>query len=174
MKPFRLLFLCAVFGGPSVLAQSSPDATMQALLAEVRQLRLALERSAVVAPKIQMTLQRLQIQQDSVSRASRELDATRSQIAKFAEEQSGIAGEIKQGEQIIAQEQDPIRRKDIEGRVMAMKSVLDQQTMKTSELRGREVELSGRLRAEQAKLDELNDRLNVLERQLESPQPKQP
>jgi hypothetical protein len=174
MKPFRILFLCAVFGLPSVFAQSSSDATMQALLAEVRQLRLALERSAVVAPKIQMTLQRLQIQQDSVSRASRELDATRSQIAKVTEEQSGIAGEIKRGEEMTTQEHDPVRRKDIEGRVMAMKSVLDQQTTRTSELRGREVELSGRLRAEQAKLDELNDRLNVLEKQLESPQPKQP
>jgi len=39
-------------------AQSS-DATIQTLLVEVKQLRPALERSAVVAPKIQVALQRI-------------------------------------------------------------------------------------------------------------------
>ena len=81
--------LFATLSLPDALAQTSSDGTIQALLAEVRQLRLALERSAVVAPRIQITLHRMQIQQNSVFRASRELENVRDLLAKSAASRQG-------------------------------------------------------------------------------------
>lgn len=126
----------------------------------------------MVAPKLQITLQRLQIQQDVVARMSRELDAARNQVAKSADDQAGLAGEIKHREALAAREQDATRRKDIEAGVVGMKSMLDLRVAGSSELRGHEADLASRLRAEQAKLDDLGERLNVLEKQLEGPLPK--
>ena len=167
-----LLFIIPAMLGAQ--AQTSSEATIQALLAEVRQLRLALERSAVVAPRIQVTLQRMQLQQDSVSRASRELEDLRAHMAKSAAEESGMSVQIKDTELSAAREQDPVRRKELEADVNAMKSLIEQQRIRDSQLRARENEMAGRLQTEQARLDELNNRLNTLEQMLEPPQPKQP
>ncbi|MBS1828861.1 MAG: hypothetical protein JST93_26395 [Acidobacteria bacterium] len=174
MRQLLVPFLFAVLCPAWAQAQSSSDALMQTLISEVRQLRLALERSTIVVPKIQMTLQRVQLQQDAVSRASRDLDAARNQLTRSADEQMHLSVEMKRAEAVVAQEQDPLRRKDFEGRVAALKTSLDQMAATQAEQRVREGDLGVRLNYERAKLEELNDRLNTLERSLDSPQPKQP
>ena len=151
----------------SALAQTSSDGTIQALLAEVRQLRITLERSAVVAPKIQVTLQRMQIQQDSVSRVSRELEDLRGDLSKLTAEETRLSGQIKEVELNAAREQDPGRRRELETDVNAMKSLVEQNRIRDAQLRARESEIAGRVQTEQAKLDELNHRLSILERMLE-------
>lgn len=157
-------------------SQTNSDAAIQALLVEVKQLRLALERSAVVAPKIQVTLQRLQLQQEQVSRLSRQLEELRDRLAQAALDSGRLAAETKQAEARLTQEVDPARRKIIEDQIRVANNRLEmereQQSVHEASQRARESELSGRLHSEQAKLDELNDRLNALERMLESPQTK--
>jgi hypothetical protein len=156
-------------------AQTS-DSTLQALLAEVRQLRLALERSAVVAPKIQVMLQRIQLQQDQVLRLSRQLDDFRDQQARSATEVVNITARLKEVEAHFLQEQDPERRKALENEIKMTKLQLqaqaEQQRLHEAQLQAREMDLASRLRTEQGKLNELNDRLTVLERTLEPPQAK--
>jgi hypothetical protein len=174
MTRFLPALLLTISVIPGVRAQTSSDQTIQALLAEVRQLRLTLERSAVIAPRIQVTLQRMQIQQDSVSRASRELEDLRAHLSKSAAEETRLSAQIKEAELNAAREQDPGRRRELETDVNAMKSLVEQQRIGDSQVRARESEIAGRLQTEQAKLDELNNRLNTLEQMLEAPQPKQP
>jgi len=177
ISAFCILIAAVLTAAGTTRAQTS-DSAIQALLDEVRQLRLAVERSAVLAPKIQMTLQRMQLQQDSVSRASRQLEDLREQLAKSAAEEADVAFHIKDVEARAAQEQDSARRKAMEDEVKLTKSRLeektDQQKMNDAQQRARESELAGRLQTEQAKLNELNDRLDTLERMLEPPQPKNP
>src|SRR5438046_2073425 len=93
VSAFCILIAAVLTAAGTTRAQTS-DSAIQALLDEVRQLRLVVERSAVLAPKIQMTLQRIQLQQDSVSRASRQLDL-RGQLAKSAAEEADVAFHIK-------------------------------------------------------------------------------
>jgi chromosome segregation ATPase len=156
----------------------SSDATIQALLAEVRQLRLALQQSAVVAPKIQVTLQRIQLQQDQVSRLSRQLEEVRGQIAHFSSEAANLSAEIKVVESRLLQEQDPTRRNALEAQLkdhtMRYERDVAQQKLQEAQHQQLETELTGRLHTEQGKLDELNGKLDALERTLEPPQPKQP
>ena len=178
MNPCRLSasMLFPLFVASSFAQSGNSDATTQALLNEVRQLRLALERSAVVAPRIQVTLQRIQLQQEQVSRVGRQLEDLRDRLAQAAFDLNRTAGEIKQAESRLAQELDVTRHKAMEDQLRAEKTRLDaareQQAAEEASQRARESELSGRLRTEQAKLDELNDRLNSLERMLEPVQPK--
>lgn len=172
MNRFFAALLFSIPALPGAQAQTSSEGTIQALLAEVRQLRLVLERSAVITPRIQVTLQRMQLQQDSVSRASRELEDVRGHLAKSAAEEAGVSVQIKDAELSAAREQDPVRRKQLETDVIAMKSLIEQQRIRDSQLRARENEMTGRLQTEQARLDELNNRLNTLEQMLEPRQLK--
>jgi predicted nucleic acid-binding Zn-ribbon protein len=161
----------------TVYGQAQSDPTLQALLTEVRQLRQALERSAVVAPKIQVTLQRVQLQQDQVARVSRQLEDLRNQTARSTAEETALSTELKATETRLAAESDAPRRQQLEDEMRRLKSVLEQvgerRKMQEAGQTARESELEGRLRSEQSKLDELNDRLNALERALDGPA-KQP
>jgi predicted nucleic acid-binding Zn-ribbon protein len=180
MSRFILLVLLMIFVPAVALGQNAAstaptsDALVQALLVEVRQLRLALERSAIVAPRIQVMLQRVQMQQDAANRASKDLDDVRNQILNLANQERGTTTQLKEMEKGAEVEQDPARRKSLENEAQMFKGILEQQATSMTQMRAREAEAEGRLQTEQAKLSELNERLNVLERQLEPPAWKQP
>ena len=53
---------------------------IQTLIQEVRQLRLAIERSSTIFPRMQLTLARYQNQQDRVERLERELRTVHNQF----------------------------------------------------------------------------------------------
>jgi predicted nucleic acid-binding Zn-ribbon protein len=165
----RFILVVGLLAVPGVYGQNvaASDATVQALLAEVRQLRLALERSAIVAPRIQVMLQRMQMQQDAANRASKDLDDVRNQIANLANQERSMTTQLKEMEKGAETEQDPVRRKSLENESRMFKGMLENQATSMTQLRAREAETEGRLQTEQAKLSELNERLNVLERQLD-------
>src|SRR5260370_31586003 len=88
--------------------------TLQALLTEVRQLRLALERSTSVVPRIQLAFQRLQLQQDRVDRLSKQLQDSHKQTAATGVGKARVVASIQQLEVRISQEQDPTRHRALE------------------------------------------------------------
>ena len=83
MKPktaiHRVLACCMLMllGLPTRGASQQPAATpsetvlIQAMLAEIRELRLALERSTTIMPKMQLAIARVQMQQERVDRRER-------------------------------------------------------------------------------------------------------
>jgi hypothetical protein len=146
-------------------AQTNPDAaTIQALLAEVRQLRLTVEKSLSLAPRMQLLMQRAQFQDQKVARVSQQLDEVRKQISAETVRQASVNDRLAKIEQDLSGEADGERRKQLEemraGLKMAVGNGPDQQ------LRARESELSNSLIGEQAILDDLNARLDAIERQL--------
>jgi hypothetical protein len=167
----RLIAVLAIsfIGLPSTMAQAPPDGTIQALLAEVRQLRLALEKSTSVVPRIQLALQRIQTQQDAVQRAAQQMDGLRDRLAASAGRQAAQASRLKAIESEVGREQDLVRRTALESELKQLKMVKDQPQEEELQLRAREGEISGRLRSEQAKLDELYEGLSALERMLDGP-----
>jgi chromosome segregation ATPase len=148
----------------------SDSATMQALLTEVRQLRMALERSALVAPRVQITLQRMAVQEQKVARMSQQLDDVRKQIEAEARNRTHINQELTQIEQQISRETDAERRKQLEHRISAMKAEGEDQSG-VQQLRAREAEIVSSLQSERGTLNELNDRLNAIDRLLGSLEP---
>src|SRR5689334_9864713 len=111
----KLLVMVAVFGATAAAQTTSTDAaTIQALLAEVRQLRLALERSALLAPRMQLTMQRVQSQEQKVARISAQLESVRRQIADQGTAPVRAAEEMALLDQRISAELDAGRRKQLE------------------------------------------------------------
>jgi hypothetical protein len=166
MKQVAALVTFVILTSPRSVAQSSSDATIQALLAEVRQLRIALEKSTTVIPRIQATLQRVQLQQDVVARMSRELDVVRNELAKFKTDAAGRAEHAAEIEARAQQELDPVRRKSMEDEAKRIKGAAIG-LQRDSQLVVNEIEIRRRLEIEESKLRELDDRLNALERTLE-------
>jgi hypothetical protein len=144
-------------------AQSSP--TLEALLTEVRQLRVAIERSAILGPKMQLGVQRLSLQDQKIARISSQLDNTRREIAARTEGQQRIAQQIASLEQRIVGETDPTRRKQLEVEREHMKAIPNQTI--DPQLLARETELASALRTEQTVVQEIKAKLEALERFLD-------
>jgi chromosome segregation ATPase len=148
---------------------ASDTATLQALLTEVRQLRIAVEKASLIAPRMQITLQRLGAQQQNVTRISQQLDEVRKQIEHETTRYAHVGQEITDLEQQLSREPDATRRKQLEDIQASRKRIIaDQSTIQ--QLRTRENEIASSLQNERATLTELNDRLNAIDRLLASPE----
>jgi predicted nucleic acid-binding Zn-ribbon protein len=167
MKLISLL-VCVSF--TTVAQTPASDAqTLQTLLAEVHQLRIALERSTQIAPRIQITVERLKMQQDQVARVGRQLDDVRQELDHFGTEQSRIQQRVQFIENAVNETTDPEKRKDLNNQLGNSKQEADQAAKSVQQIQTRESELTSQLQSDQAKLTELNDRLNQIERALTVP-----
>ncbi|MCU1275105.1 MAG: hypothetical protein JWO48_2536 [Bryobacterales bacterium] len=180
MKYLRIaaLTITIIIGitAPASAQTANPDTpTIQALLTEVRQLRLALERSALLAPRMQLAMQRLQVQEQKVARLSEQLDEARKQNSTAAARHVKLTEKLSEAEQQISAETDAARRKQVEQLIADLKPEASDTTTQQL-LAAREGEIATSLQNERAVLNELNDKLNRMERALEVPQPltKQP
>jgi chromosome segregation ATPase len=163
---FSTLFLLAAAAAPAQTANSD-TATLQALLAEVQQLRHAVETTMSLGPRMQIILQRAQFQEQKVSRIQQQLDEVRKQIADQTARQNAANDRLVRLEQDISNESDATRRKQLEDMRAGLKMVVGNGADQT--LRARESELSNALDTEQGTLNEFNEKLDALERQLEAP-----
>src|SRR5580700_6027144 len=78
----RIIFLAGLAALSAPAQTANPDnPTLQALLSEVRQLRLTVEKSVSIGPRMQLILQRAQSQDAKVARISERLDEVRRQVA---------------------------------------------------------------------------------------------
>ena len=151
-----------------VLAQTSGgDAnTLSALLVEVRALRVAIERATATTPQIQLLTARLTVQNERLSRATRDLDEVHQALEQIASQNAAFSNRSAQLEEILGRETDPARVRDLKSEQVGMKSQVDEFSAQETRLRARETELSNVVSAEQAQWTELNRRLDELERQL--------
>jgi chromosome segregation ATPase len=166
---FGRILLLAVLAAAAVPAQTadSNTATMQALLSEVRQLRRTVEKTLSLSPRIQLILQRAQVQEQKVSRISQQLDEVRQQIAAQTARQTNFAERLAKVEQDISAETDAKRRAQLEDERGTLKRIVANGP--DPQLRARESELANSLETEQAVLNEFNEKLDALERQIEPP-----
>ena len=158
-------------GQQSSVTTKTEDSTLSALLNEVRLLRLALERSAVLLPRMQMNTQRLQYQQERVDRLARELDECRRKEAVSVAEDVRLAAGVKTAESELAHESDARLKRDIEAKISETKAQLEQGQLTHQQQRAREVELSSQLDSERIKLTELSESLRAIEQMLSSDRP---
>jgi chromosome segregation ATPase len=150
-------------------APSADPRTLQNLLSEVHQLRVVLERSATIAPRIQIAVERLKLQQEQVARTSRELADLRDHLDHMRSELPTTQQRLQSLETAEGQETDPAKRREIGDELKAFKLATEQSEKSIEQLQTREGELAGHLQSEQSRLTELNDRLDQIERTLNVP-----
>jgi len=149
------------------LAQQSTDpALLQTLLTEVHALRLAIERSSTLAPRIQLALARYQMQQERVLRKEKDLEVVRTQIQIEGQGKERLQATLRQFEDQARQAPDGTMRKQFEE--AATNARFDQETQAAREMQARAQEsaISNDLRIEQAKLNEIATQLDQLEKRM--------
>src|SRR3982074_1989241 len=99
---------------------------MQALVAEVRQLRKDLQTTNGYALKAQILLYRLQVQEVTVGRVSQHLSDLRSKLAETQGHRKAVAASIKQQEELLDNtEISPASRKEVQQWISGKKSELE-------------------------------------------------
>lgn len=159
-----LLFSPAAFGQST----STDSHTLQALLAEVRQLRHDLQTTAVAAQRAQILIYRVQAQEAVVVRASQRLEDARSRLAQIADARKHDVAQIKKYEDMKDRVESPQERKQFDDAISELKATMDASVLEEQELQPKETELEEQLRTEQAKLDRFQDDLDRLDKTLEN------
>jgi chromosome segregation ATPase len=153
-------------------AESSKEDDQQVLrtlLDEVRQLRLALQRSNALNHRVQITLERLRLQQGRVDSVARSLENVRSRMTDLKTARPQMEEQIKSAEELVARAADQSRREEMEYQLKETKARLASWARDEEQLRERETALVSELQIEQSKLSELNGQLEIMVRQLDVP-----
>lgn len=167
----NLVLIASVSGQASQAASpagSSDTQILQELVSEVRQLRLALMRTSTISSRLQITLQRVQLQQNQVNAISDRLASVRNEIARLQTEQTQASGNLSDIDGRIEQEQNPNTQKVLQSEQKHMKALVEQKSRAIQDETSREGELAASLQSEQSKLNELQTRLDSLEKSMEA------
>jgi hypothetical protein len=157
-----ILLVCLLLSLPmqaeQAAASSEPSHAqeLQAVCSELRQLRLAIERATSVHTRMEITLQRMQLQQGQVNRISAALESVHGEIARAEREQAQTASYLLDLESRLEREQDPTRQRQMREEQRHLKTViLEERSHALQDLRSREAEMTSSLQNEQTKLNDL-------------------
>jgi chromosome segregation ATPase len=148
---------------PQTASSSDP---MNALLTEVHALRIAMEQTASIAPRVQLTLARLNIEEQRIAQLASQLDQVRRELSVAAFESKKVSDNLADVERSLQLTTDDKARKQLEEAQSYHKRELSQHSFQEQQLRTRENEAMQLLSTEQARWIDLNARLDDLERLL--------
>jgi chromosome segregation ATPase len=142
---------------------------MQALVAEVHQLRKDLQATNGYALKAQILLYRLQVQEATVGRVAQHLNDVHARLAETQRRRMDVAASLKRSEESVDNtEISPADRKQVQYEISRLKALLENLATEEQQRQSAEMEAEEQLRAEQAKLGGLEDRVDRLEKELDS------
>ena len=154
---------------PAGSVQGDRDPTLQQLLTEVRELRLAVQRATVYNTRFQMLIERARAQQAHVEALSRQLESIHSQVADMRTAKPQMAQQIKSAEDQLDRTAELNAHAELESRITVAKGNLTRLTQEEERLRNREAAIDTELQTAQAKLNELNGQLDALMSELKVP-----
>jgi chromosome segregation ATPase len=157
--------VAVVAGQPARAAAGAGDD----LLAEVRALRAEFNQAAGTNVRTQLLVARLQLQEQRVIGAARQLADVQERLASVAQAQAALVERLAGSEE--GQRRLPAEDQS-DDQIRALKLQLEQSTKREQDLRAQEAAATSRLAAEQAKWTEFNTRLDALERALPGPAPR--
>jgi hypothetical protein len=168
MSMSRVFFACAlvvvvVFGANRAAVTAETQPREDALLVEVRGLRLAIEQLAVVGARAQVITSRLQLQEQRVNSLISRLAQQRDRIPPVEREMTNLqqrTGELRRDVQMAA---TPDIKASLEHQFKSAQQDLGQQTAALRRLQGEEADVMNLLATEQARWEELNRQLDQLD-----------
>ena len=160
-----LLALSLLLFSSTTPGQATPteSPTLQALLAEIRQLRQDLQASAIAARRAQILIYRLHVQEAAVARATQRLDEAKSSIEQLRARRKYQEFQIKRYEDMRDRAENDAQRRQLEEAITEFKAQMEAFVPEEQEAQVRETELKQQSRIEQAKLDQLQDELDRLD-----------
>ena len=166
-----LIFGCVNFAAAQSPGRSDADDTTKQLLEEVRALRQALQtiqRMSMDTYRSQLLVERIRADREDVRRLSSTLNdthetltRTQATIPQFTEQQKFLENRLQL-------ELDQGKRTELEFEVRRTKDAIENYKAQVEPLKEREQQLTTELNSAKAKLDELQNRLDMLERGIET------
>ena len=147
-------------------SSSTDSETLQALLAEMRQLRQELRTATLNAQRAQILIYRVQSQQAVVNRLTQRVDAERSSLTQHQSEERRFTSALKRMEDSENGKSEAERKQAAE-QMAQMKNRLEQLTGEEQDLVTRKMQAEEELRLEQSKLAQLQDTLDRIDKELE-------
>lgn len=169
----RDMLFCALtvflIASPSFSQTAPTDSqTLQALLAEVRQLRHDLRTTNAMSQRAQIALYRLQRQDEAVTRATQHLIDIRARLANFPIDRVEVTRRMQELETRLRDAQSPEERNYLEQiERPGLRSRLATIAKSEQETQAQEADALQQVHDEQVKLDALNDTLDRLNNALD-------
>ena len=157
----RFLFWTSTAFGQATTTESQ---AIQALLAEVHQLRQDLQAAANGARRAQILIHRLYVQEAAVARASQRLDEAKAALDQWQARKKYLAAQVKKYEDQRDRSGDAAQRKQFDDYISNMKTQMESWLPEEQDAQARETELEELGRIEQAKLDQLQADLDQMDR----------
>jgi hypothetical protein len=89
----------------------APIDPIAALLSEVHALRMAMEQSATVAPRVQLTLARLNIEEQRIAQLALQLDQVRRELLAASQESQRLTDQLPESEKgLLTATDDKLRK----------------------------------------------------------------
>ena len=155
-----LLLIVTSLGTSIVARQASaqPD-VLSSLLVEVRALRAAMEQPP--APRVQLSMGRLQLQEQRINTLVRRMDEMRDR-------RTAVELELASKQREIADLEESLRREGMppEARAKGLRTEASQILQRLQGLQSEEAALGQEIAAEQGRWSEINQRLEELDRAL--------
>lgn len=168
MRQSFLALVLVLFPAAALGQTATNDSqTLQALLAEVRQLRQDLRTATLAAQRAQILIYRLNAQEAAVVRVSQRLEDMRVRLDQMEAGRKHDANQIKKFEDAKEHLENPSERRNLDDIISNLKASIESMTSEEQELQSRKSELEEEFRTEQAKLGRLQDELDRLDRMLE-------
>jgi len=144
-----------------------PDA-LQALLAEVHQLRQDIEGMTVASQRVQIALYQLQMQDGAVARTAQRLDSVRSKCSMAEATRQQTAADVQRLETAVVSGVVPQTEAEVvKQRQAELRGRLESQVAELQTCQAGEAEVATQLRSDQAKLLDLQERIARLDKVLE-------
>jgi len=140
---------------------------LQALLAEVRQVRQELRTNSAAVQRTQILFFRIQTQETAVTRLSQRLDDARARLTETQTARKNLEGEAKRVQDNLEHTDNPVERKSLEDMVRYLKRRAIEAGEEEQQRQAKQIEAEDQLRVEQAKLNDLQTRLDDLDKTLQ-------
>lgn len=183
MLSLKATFICCLFGfalfslaqqtsrpvaPPAVSVMADEPNTMQAILREVKQIRASIPRSNLYSFNADITMNRLRLQVETVKALTTRLEETKALMKKLQEESEEQRLIRKTLEERLQRTIDPIQRAGLEYAIEQLKVKVNNAFNTIQELRAQEYRLTNQIQLEQSRVDELNNRLDAIQREIET------
>ena len=139
---------------------------MKALVAEVRALRIAVERTSAVSSQAQLLLGRVQLQENRLATLGRQYQEARTRLVDAQATQTESEQRLQYIASRMREIDDPQERRAMEEQLSAMKHEAGKNQARTAQLQGDEAAAMQALATEQQRWSDFNDRLGALEQAL--------
>ena len=164
-----LILLLVPFTLGAQLAEPDSRVT-QALINEMQQLRLAIERSTLLGARTQLAVSQLQLQDTAVARLKQQYDEVRTNGASINVRRTQFAEEVKDLEQrrTTPEFSNPQKLEMLDSQLKQMKYEMDRSTAEEQIRLAREGDLAVQLQAAQAQIAESRSRIAEMEKALDT------